>query len=439
METHSKPDLLQCFTLEAENRTSILSDLFELIEEDKFNIFSHINYDAEPQINKSLSHLIVSVKDNIMLNGMPFNAGSGLLDSFLSNYSATAVSNLLDEGITIIGKTNLDEFAIGTLGTSSALGNILNPLYPEYMIGGSSAGAAASVATDICHIAIASDTGGSSRIPAAMTGLLGFKPSYGSVSRYGLLSFAPGYDQVSFISKNIEYIKETYLVARGKDTKDMTSLTHKDIEFRGHTIGVLNLDNAPLVSQEVIDNYNSYIDYLMDLGFMISEITIPDLEQIIAAYQVLTSIESSSNLSRFTGTSYGKRIEDTINTRSKLIGEQTKNRIILGNYLLSHDKEKLIEKAESLKQDLIEIFIKMFTEVDVVITPTTPLVPAKVDKKNDNQHHFDAFTCISNIIASPTIVFPYGEYKCGLPQSIQIISPQYTDIRLLDFYKELTA
>ncbi len=439
METHSKPDLLKDFLLQAENRTSILSDLFELIEKDKFNIFSHINYDAEPQINNSLSHLIVSVKDNIMLDGMPFNAGAGLLDRTTSDYSATAVSKLLDEGITIIGKTNLDEFAIGTLGTNSAFGSIINPLNPEYMIGGSSAGAAASVATDVCHIAIASDTGGSSRLPAAMTGLLGFKPSYSSVSRYGLLSFAPSYDQISFISKNIEYIKETYLFARGKDIKDMTSLAHEDKEFRGHTIGVLNLGNAPLVSQEVIDNYNYYIDYLMDLGFMISEITIPDLEHIIAAYQVLTSIESSSNLSRFTGMAYGKRIENTLSTRSKLIGEQTKNRIILGNYLLSQDKEKLFEKAESLKQNLIEIFIKIFEKVDVVITPTTPLLPSKVDENTGNQHFFDAFTCIANIIASPSIAFPYGQYKCGLPQSIQIISPRYTDIRLLDFYKELKA
>jgi aspartyl-tRNA(Asn)/glutamyl-tRNA(Gln) amidotransferase subunit A len=353
-------------------------------------------------------------------------------------YTATAIKKLEDEGIAIIGKTNLDEFAIGTLGDTSSNGIVLNPLNSDYMVGGSSSGAAASVASDYCHVAIASDTGGSARIPAAMTGVLGFKPSYGSVSRYGLLSFSPSYDQISFISKSIDHIKETYLTCRGKDIEDMTSTNHEDVSFRGHTIGVLKLNNSTSIATEVIDNYNCYIDYLMELGFMISEMDIPNYEEIIAAYQVLTSAEAASNLSRFTGLNYGTNLGDLQKNRSSLFGDMTKNRIILGNHVLNCDDSQLLSKAELIKNTLKSKFDKIFAEVDVLITPTTPLQPLKVNEISDNSHFFDLFTCIANLIGAPSLVFPFGKYQnSNLPMSIQIISPRFSDLCLLDFYKEI--
>ncbi len=433
METHSKHNLLINYSNQPENRSTIISDILEEIESDDNSIFSYVNTEIEPKINLPLSHLLISIKDNISLTDIEFTANSEILSYFDSSYTATAVQNLMNEGIGVIGKTKLDEFAIGTLGQSSTI----NPLDKEYMIGGSSSGAAAAVAKDYCHVSICSDTGGSARIPAAMTGAFGFKPSYGSVSRSGLLSFAPEFDQISYISKSLDKIKEVYKHSRGKDLKDMTSVSHEDLSFRGHTIGVLDLKKDPHMSSEVIDNYNNYIDFLMDLGFMISEVEIPTTEEIIAAYLVLSSVQSASNLSRFTGLTYGNNLNSIEQNRSNLIGNQVKERILFGNYLLTQDTENSIIKAEALKNRLINTFKSIFSEVDVFLSPTTPLQPLKRNETSNNTHFYDAFTCIANLIGSPALSFIYGSYTCGLPQSIQIISPKYTDLCLLDFYKEI--
>ncbi len=437
MATHSKHNLLEKFSTQPENRNTFLSDLFDLIESDNLNIFSSINYQAEPSINKPLSHLVLSVKNILTIENFPFTASSEILDNFVTPYTSTAIKNLANDGATIIGTTNLDEFAIGSSGSHSKNETALNPLNHDYIVGGSSSGAAASVTAELCHVAIASDTGGSARVPAAMTGVIGFKPSYGSVSRQGLLSFAPSYDQIAFMSKSIESIKEVYISARGDDFNNMSSNVHSDVKFRGHTIGVFYLNNISSISSDIIDNYNSYCDYLMDLGFMISEIDILDLEEIVAAYQVLTSLESASNLSRFTGLNYGKNKSDIGINRSKFVGSSSKNRIILGNYLLTQDSNRLIDKAETLKNRLKQKFTEIFTQVDVVITPTTPLPARKTSEPSDKDYFYDTFTCIANLIGSPALCFPYGVDTAKMPLSMQIIAPKYSDLCLLDFYKEL--
>ncbi len=437
MVTHSKHNLLEKFTSQPENRNTILSDLFDLIESVDMNIFSNINYQAEPTINRPLSHLLISVKDIIAVDNIDFTASSDILDDFISPLTSTSIKNLISDGATIIGTTKLDEFAIGSSGVASNNDSPLNPIKSDYIVGGSSSGAAASVCADLCHVAIASDTGGSARVPAAFTGILGFKPSYGSVSRYGLLSFAPSYDHIAFLSKNIDSIKEVYISARGEDSNDMSSKNHADEIFRGHTIGVFNLDNISSISTDVIDNYNSYSDYLMEMGFMISEIDIPNLEEIIAAYKVLSSIESASNLSRFTGLNYGINGGNLLSNRSKNIGTETKNRIIFGNYLLTQDSNQLIVKAETLKNQLKQRFSEIFSQVDVVITPTTPLPARKSVETSEIDYFYDTFTCIANLIGSPALCFPFGSDDSQIPLSIQVIAPRYTDLCLLDFFKEL--
>lgn len=391
----------------------------------------------------------VAVKDNICVKGMPTTCASRILENFYPPYNATVIEKIKKEGAIIIGKTNMDEFAFGSSTENSAFGPTKNPFDLQRVPGGSSGGSAAAVAANLCFGALGSDTGGSIRQPAAFCGVVGMKPTYGRVSRYGLVAFASSLDQIGPITKDVKDTALMMNVICGRDENDSTSVDinvpdyteflKKDI--KGVRIGLPREYFTTGMDESIKNRVMEIINSLESSGAIIKEISLPHTEYGIAVYYILATGEASSNLARFDGVKYGyrtERYEDLYQMYSKTRGEgfgpEVKRRIMLGTYVLSAGYyQAYYLKAQRVRTLIKKDFIDAFKEVDVIITSTTPELPFRFGEKADplKMYLSDIFTVNANLAGLPAISIPAGDIS-GLPFGIQIIAPHFREDRIIE-------
>lgn len=389
----------------------------------------------------------IAIKDNICTEGVLTTCASRMLVTFVPPYNATVVTRLRERGYLLLGKTNLDEFAMGSSTENSAFGPSRNPWNPAYVPGGSSGGSAAAVAADECAAALGSDTGGSIRQPAALCGVVGLKPTYGRVSRYGLVAFASSLDQVGPITKDVTDAAIMMNVIAGYDPLDSTSanvpvpdymkaLKKKDVKKL--RIGLPNEYFGEGLNPEVEHAVRTAVDVLKELGGEIKEISLPTTRAAVAAYYLIATAEASSNLARYDGIKYGLRTKQSndlldmyMKTRQEGFGPEVKRRIMLGTYALSAGYyDAYYGKAQAVRTLIRRDFDAAFKDVDLIVTPVTPTCAFKLGEKVQNpleMYLSDIYTISVNLAGIPAISIPCGFSTAGLPIGLQLIGRPFEE------------
>ncbi len=404
-----------------------------------------------------LAGMVVGIKDNLCYKNHKVSASSKILDGFESLFTATSVQRLIDEDAIIIGRLNCDEFAMGSANENTIYGTVKNPLDNSKVAGGSSGGSAAAVAAGLCLGALGSDTGGSIRQPAAFCGIVGLKPTYARVSRYGLIAYASSFDQIGPLTNNVSDAALILEVIAGKDDFDST-VSKKDVD----NYSTAKFDNKPKkiayiseclnrkgLDPEVKEFIENKIDKLKSEGHIVEPISFPYLDLLVPTYYVLTTAEASSNLARFDGVHYGYRSENItdlestyINSRTEGFGEEVKRRIMLGTFVLSagyHDA--YFTKAQKIRRLIKDKTNEMFDEYDFVVSPTTPHTPFEIGKKQTDptaMYLEDIFTVQANLAGNPAISLPLGKHSNGLPIGLHLMADNFKEADLFAFSKYLS-
>lgn len=401
---------------------------------------------ATGETNLPLAGVPIALKDNMLVAGHIASAGSKMLAEYRAAYTATVVSRLQAAGAIIIGRTNMDEFAMGSSTETSAFQKTKNPLDVTKTPGGSSGGSAAAVAADMVPAALGSDTGGSVRQPASLCGIVGMKPTYGRVSRYGIVALASSLDQVSPFAKNVEDAAIVLSIIEGKDPLDATSVvldeptsTDLSLNLQGVRVGVPKEYFIDGMDEDVVASIRSSIQTFRGAGAEIVDISLPLSPYALAAYYIIQPAEASSNLSRFDGMRYGERGEGAIeesyrSARGTGFGAETKRRIMLGTFILSAGYyDAYYKKAIAVRAALKTEFDEAFKRVDVILSPTSPVVAWDVGTKMNDpvaMYLADIFTVAANITGIPGISVPCGTAH-GLPVGLQILGKNFDDNKVL--------
>ena len=447
--------------------SELYTEVFERTASTESIIHGHLSLFQEDNIKKAtdaderflkgdelgvLDGIPVAIKDNINISGYATTCSSQMLSNYISPYDATVISKLKEEGVIFTGKTNLDEFAMGSSTENSAFGPTKNPWDPSRVPGGSSGGSAAVVSAGSAIASLGSDTGGSIRQPASFCGVVGFKPTYGTVSRYGLVAFASSLDQIGPITNNVSDAKILYNSMRGHDPFDATSL--KDINVKQPKlekakIGIIKELMEDGISEDAKSEVHKVSKLLESQGHEIIEVSLPLTKMSISIYYLIAPAECSANLSRFDGVRYGNRVNGNTSyemmeaTRAEGFGPEVKKRILLGTYALSAGYyDAFYGQALKARSMMKKEFTETFEQVDYLISPTTPSDPFKFGEKSDNQlemYMSDLCTIPANLVGMPAISIPTGLSSSGLPLSVQIMSPSNTDNTLLDFAQNLES
>jgi len=400
---------------------------------------------------RPMTGMPLAIKDNLCTDGVATTCSSRMLQNFVPPYDATVIAKLKEQEYILLGKTNLDEFAMGSSTENSAFGPSRNPWNLHCVPGGSSGGAAAAVAADECVAALGSDTGGSIRQPAAFCGVVGLKPTYGRVSRYGLVAFASSLDQIGPITKDVPDAALLLNAIAGHDPMDSTSadlpvpdymkaLKKKDLKKL--KVGVPVEFFAEGLDPEVEQAVRAAIEELKNLGGQITEIQLPRTDAAIAVYYVIATAEASSNLARYDGVKYGLRAKETkdlldlyMKTRAEGFGPEVKRRIMLGTYALSSGYyDAYYGKAQAVRTLIRQDFDAAFNEVDLIVTPVTPTPAFKLGEKSENplqMYLSDIYTISINLAGLPAISVPCGFSKSGLPIGLQLIGRAFEEETLL--------
>ena len=392
----------------------------------------------------------IAIKDNICTNGIKTTCSSKMLENFVPFYDATVIEKLENAGAIIIGKTNMDEFAMGSSTENSAIKKTKNPWDLERVPGGSSGGSAAAVACDIAPCALGTDTGGSIRQPASFCNVVGLKPTYGLVSRYGVVAYASSLDQVGPITKSVEDAAILLNVIAGKDEKDTTSanIPKKDYlksikdNIKGKKIGVPTEFISDGINEDVKKAYEENLNTLKELGAEIIEIKLDYAKYSLPTYYIIATAEASSNLGRYDGIRYGHRAKDFssldelyVKSRTEGFGDEVKRRIMLGTYVLSSGYyDAYYKRGQKVRTLIIDDFKKAFEKCDVIAIPTTPNTSFKFGEKTSNPLEMyleDIYTVPVNIAGLPGISVPGGFDKNGMPIGMQFISKDFDEENLL--------
>ena len=399
--------------------------------------------------------LVLAVKDNILFRDTRTTCGSKMLANFVAPYHATVIEKLIQQDAIIIGKTNMDEFAMGSSNETSCFGPTLNPHGERRVPGGSSGGSAAAVASFQATAALGSDTGGSIRQPAAFCGLVGLKPTYGSVSRYGLIAYASSFDQIGPIARSVADCEQIFYAISGKDPLDSTSKSYdypteklKKHHFSQLTIGIPEDDFFANIQPEIKQRWLDTVALLKEKGARMVPIELPHARYAIASYYIIAAAEASSNLARYDGVRYGFRagIEDDLGkflaeNRSLGFGDEVKRRILLGTFVLSRGYfEQYYQKAQSVREFIRSDFLRAFQTCDVILTPTTPTTAFKLgEKKGDSLAMYlcDVFTVAANLTGMPALNVPAGFDENGLPIGLQLMGKEFSEPQLFLIGKEL--
>jgi len=411
--------------------------------------------------NKPLGKLhgvVVGIKDVLCYKDHPVTAASNILRNFVSIYNATVVERLLAEDAIIIGHLNCDEFAMGSTNEHSAYGKVLNPLDETRVPGGSSGGSAAAVAAELCMISLGSDTGGSVRQPADFCGIVGMKPTYGRVSRYGLLAYASSFDQVGIIGRSVPDVATMLEVIAGPDGLDATASNEPvpsfAIEPETHKLRIAYFTDAidhPGLDPEIKSGFLSLFDRLRAEGHEVEGISFELLDYIIPAYYILTTAEASSNLARYDGVKYGARTEipeAELTTfykrnRSAGFGTEVKRRILLGTFVLSAGYyDTYFEKAQSVRRMISEKNSLIFKDFDALILPVSPETAFKTGEKDQDplsMYLADIYTVYANLTGIPAVSIPMFTHSNGLPYGPQIMMNRFDELSLLRFAQYLSS
>ena len=420
-----------------------------VFEEDVKNQVEIIEQKIKSGSHGKLAGMVIAVKDVLSIKDKPTTCSSKILENFTSIYTATAVQKLINEDAIIIGKTNCDEFAMGSSNENSAFGPVLNPVDNSRVTGGSSGGSAAAVAAGLCDAALGTDTGGSIRQPAALCGVYGLKPTYGRVSRYGLTAFASSFDSIGPFTNNVEDAALILNVLAGEDKQDSTSAKVEVPDYtndlsnnKSLRIGIAEEYFGEGLSSEIKKETEALIEKLKAKGFEVNNVHLPHNEYTIAAYYILTTAEASSNLARYDGARYGYRSKDSQtlidmykSSRSEGFGTEVKRRIMLGTYVLSAGYyDAYYKKAQKVRRLIKQDFDKAFNEVDIILTPTTPSTAFKIGEKSSDpleMYLSDIYTTSANLAGIPGISIPAAKSKDGLPIGIQLLANQFEEEKLL--------
>ncbi|MDD4122819.1 MAG: Asp-tRNA(Asn)/Glu-tRNA(Gln) amidotransferase subunit GatA [Candidatus Pacebacteria bacterium] len=400
---------------------------------------------------KPLDGIFIAVKDNILVKGMYCTAASKMLEDYIAAYDATVINKLKDAGAIIIGKTNMDEFAMGSSNETSAFGKVLNPINKECVPGGSSGGSACAINKELSTIALGSDTAGSIRQPACFCGVVGFKPSYGSVSRYGLISMSSSLDQIGPITSSVEDSEIIFNIIKGIDQNDSTTSEVKDLNLKNKiTIG-LPKEYFQDLDDDVKEFMDQAITELKNQGFDLKEISLPHTKYALPCYDIIMPAEVSSNLSRYDNIRYGTHFDKLtkdisindlddvyLKIRGEKLGKEVKRRILLGMFILSAGYyDAYYTKAQKVRQILINEFENIFKDVDFILTPTTPTKAFRFNEKQDpvKMYQSDILTVSANLTGLPAISLPV--HTSDLPVGIQIIGQRFEDLNLLSIAKQI--
>ncbi|MEC8459032.1 MAG: Asp-tRNA(Asn)/Glu-tRNA(Gln) amidotransferase subunit GatA [Bacteroidota bacterium] len=393
-----------------------------------------------------LAGMIIALKDNICYRGHKVSAASKILEGFESQFSATAVERLLAEDAVFIGRTNCDEFAMGSANENSAFGAVKNPINPTKVPGGSSGGSAAAVAAGLCHVALGSDTGGSIRQPAAFTGTVGFKPSYGRISRHGLIAYASSFDQIGPLATNVSDAAKVIEVMAGPDEFDSTAiqtpiapatkLSPKKIAYLKTAV------DHPKIDESVKKVFQAQLELLENAGCEVEPVEFELLDALVPVYYILTTAEASSNLARFDGVHAGFRAEDVSDlesvykkSRSAGFGKEVQRRIMLGTFVLSAGYyDAYFGKAQAVRRMVKDWTDKTLSEFDVLLCPTTPSTAFELGREvSDPTVNYleDIFTVQANIAGTPAVSIPIGVDSDGLPIGLQVMGANGSDMDTL--------
>lgn len=415
-----------------------------------------------------LEGISIAIKDNILVEGFKTTAGSKILENYIAPYDAFVIEKLKKAGAVIIGKTNLDEFAMGSSTENSAFGVVKNPHDTTRVPGGSSGGSAVAVAADHCLVALGSDTGGSVRQPASFCGVVGFKPSYGMVSRYGLIAMASSLDQIGTFGKNVEDAKLVFDVIRGQDKLDSTTIDYtkyqlQNTSYKNLRIGVPKEYFGKGIDKRVKTKIEQAIEKFEKKGAKIKKVSLPSSEYGLAVYYIIMPAEISANLARYDSIKYGLQeqgkdlLDQYLKTRAKGFGDEVRRRIMLGTYVLSAGyRDAYYGKAQKvrglIKKEFERVFSPVGEGVDILLTPTTPTTAFKIGEKQDplSMYLSDIYTVQANLAGLPAISIPCGEInplaspakrggRGGLPVGLQIIGPQFKDDLVLEVALQLDS
>ena len=399
----------------------------------------------------------MAIKDNIAMKGGRLTCASKILGNYESVYDATAVIRLEEEDAIFLGKTNMDEFAMGSSNENSAFGNVPNPFDKNRVPGGSSGGSAAAVANGLAMVSLGSDTGGSVRQPAGFCDIVGLKPTYGRISRYGLVAFASSFDQIGVLARNCDDAALVLEVMAGKDGHDATSSYHAvadyssemaSISVEGLKIGVPKEYFPDSLNPDVALMVKGKLHELRDQGAELVDIHLPDSEYAIAAYYILVTAEASSNLARFDGARYGFRSEHSedlssmyVNSRSEGFGKEVKRRIMLGTYVLSAGYyDTYYKKAQQVRRVFQDRYREALEKVDVIAGPTSPFPPFGIGDKTENpleMYLADVFTVPASIVGMPAVSVPLGFDSLNLPVGMHLICNFFEEGKLLGIAKKM--
>ncbi len=399
-----------------------------------------------------LAGIPVAVKDNILIEGVQATAASKILEGYSAPYDATAIRKLKKQDAVFVGKTNMDEFAMGSSTENSAYGPTKNPANLECVPGGSSGGSAAAVAAGECVYALGSDTGGSIRQPASFCGIVGFKPTYGAVSRHGLMAMASSLDQIGPLTRRVEDTIAVFEAIRGQDQLDSTSTdfnwpeTRQDLDIEEVKIGVPREYFTQGIDPDVEQTVREAIKKLESEGARVKEITLPHTQWALATYYIIMPAEVSANLARFDGIKYGYSTNNKQQTTNNLLdvylksrqngfGDEVRRRIMLGTYILSAGYyEAYYGRAQKVRRLIQEDFSNALKDVDIIVTPTSPTTAFKFGEKTKDplsMYLADIYTVSANLAGVPAVSVPSGFVK-GLPVGLQFIGRNFDDMKILD-------
>lgn len=419
----------------------------EVLAKDK-EIHSFLEFDAEKKecLNPEgpLAYIPCGVKDNIAVKDFHLTCASRILENFVSPYNATAIDKLEAAGAIVVGKTNMDEFGMGSSTDFSAFGGTNNPWNKEYVTGGSSGGSAAAVAAGLVPFALGSDTGGSIRQPAAFCGVYGLKPTYGSVSRYGLVAYASSLDVIGVLSKDLDLTEKVFKVIRGQDWHDQTSIPYPEepAKPKNGKLCFTYLEGDLGLTPEIEKGYKALIQKIRDKGFEIKGVQLPSLEYVIPVYYTIATAEASANLARYNGIRYGHRSKDgetpmdlMEKSRNEGFGDEVKLRILLGTYVLrSGFQDQYYIKAQKIRTKIIGDFKQVFSTSDIFVVPAFPSQAFKHGNAGLSAYQqkvADKFTVTANLTGMPALSIPVG-FENGLPVGMQLFADYCNENLLFD-------
>ena len=445
-------DVVSYFLGEIKKENGRLNAFLEVFEDEALEEAKSIQQKIDENRAGKLAGAIVGLKDNIVYKGHKSTACSKMLENFESLFNATVVDRLLKEDAIIIGRLNCDEFAMGSANETSYFGNANNPYDVSLTPGGSSGGSAAAVAASMCNVALGSDTGGSIRQPASFTGIVGLKPTYGRVSRYGLIAYASSFDQIGLLTKDVMSNAFVLSVIAGKDKMDATS-SSRIVENYENISSVVpseikiayieDIVSHSSISVEVRKGFEQMISTLKMLGFNVKPISFPYIDYLVPAYYVLTTAEASSNLARYDGVHFGYRSPNAydmesvyVKSRSEGFGLEVKRRIMTGTFVLSAGYiDQYYGKGQKVRRIIAEATKEIFSNFDFILTPTTPHVAFKHGSKGENPIEMyleDIYTVHANLVGIPAISLPLFKNNQGLPFGMQLMADKFEEKKLFD-------